>query len=203
MNEIVNQQDDLTATEIARIQGESTLTPLEMQVALLDACGVRPKDIHERFGLADQYVYQKRWAGGEYKRVVMEFRQLVSRRIVDEVSDIDDLFNRQIGPSAATLIEVRDNTWAKDGDRLKAALAILDRAPKAPKATSQTISAGMSIQIPISSMREMVGVLGETGSVEDQELIELAEGMSGKYESVERSIERIDEESEIKVRRMG
>jgi len=194
--------DDMTATQIARIQSEAQLDSLQMQVALLDACGVKPRDIHERFQLKSQYVYQIRNSNYEYQRVVREFRQLVSRRIVEEVADIDDLFNRQIGPSAATLIEVRDNTWAKDGDRLKAALAILDRAPKAPKATNQTISAGMSIQIPISAMREMVGVLGETGAAGDRELIELVEKIDGKYESIERSIERIDEEAEIEVRRL-
>jgi len=195
---MTEQVNDITATEIARIQGGSDLSSVDMQVALLDACGVRPKEISAKLGLGEQYVYQKRWQNAEYKRVVMEFRQLVSRRIVDEVSDIDDLFNRQIGPSAATLIEVRDNTWAKDGDRLKAALAILDRAPKAPKATNQVVSAGMSIQIPISSMKEMVGVLGETGAAGDRELIELIERVEG--EVIEpRAVEEVEE---IEVRRL-
>lgn len=199
MNNENGNNSDMTNAEIARIQSESQLNPTEMQAALLDACAVKPAEISARLGLGEQYVYQKRWNNPEYKRVVMEFRQLISRRIVDEVSDIDDLFNRQIGPSAATLIEVRDNTWAKDGDRLKAALAILDRAPKAPKATQQTISAGMTVQIPISAMREMVGVLGETGSAADVELAKLIEQREQPPEVIEVAGEA---EEKIEVRRL-
>lgn len=194
---------DPTQTEIERIQEESTLQPFQMQIALLDACGVKPAAIQARFGLGSQYVYNIRFQNSEYRRVVMEFRRLISRKIVEEVSDIDELFNRQIEPSAATLIEVRDNTWAKDGDRIKAALAILDRAPKAPKATQQVESRSLSVQIPISAMKEMKGVLSETGLREDRELIELIEG-SGVEEVKEAPVEAEEASNYdfIEVRRM-
>jgi hypothetical protein len=182
---------------LAKIAENSQLSNVQMQAALLDACGAPPAAIAKKFGKANNYIYQLRATNPEYKRVVQEFYQVVSRKVVDEVTNIDELFNAQIGPSAACLMEVRDNIWAKDADRIKASLAFLDRASKAPKATASVESRSMIIQIPVSTMREMRGVLGETGEGVDRELLELLEREDGGYE-VERNI---NEDSFIEVKR--
>lgn len=187
---------------IVEISQEAGLSPIQLQAALLDACGVPPKEIAAKFGKGNQYVYQLRQTSPEYKRVVQEFYKVVAAKIVAEVGDIDELFNRQIGPSVATLVEVRDSAFAKDADRLKAATEFLNRASKAPKATQNVESRGISIQIPISAMKDMQMVLGQTGSAEDRALIEMLEGSRGAFEVPEEGGKIEREEEFVEVRRM-
>ena len=182
---------------VAAIASASTLSNAQLQAALLDACGAPPGAIAEKLGKGPQYVYQLRYTNDEYKRVVQEFGRLVANRIVDEVVDVDELFNRQIGPSAATLIAVRDDPFSKDADKIKASLAFLDRASRAPKATQNSEVRSTVIQIPLASMREMRKVLGETGRVDDRELLALIEPPAE-----EEVIEVIREDKVIEVRRM-
>ena len=184
---------------VEKIAANSTLTNAQLQAALLDACGVPANAIAAKLGKGNQYVYNLRFQNDEYRRVVQEFGLLVARRIVDEVTDVDELFNRQIGPSAATLIAVRDSPFAKDADRIKASLAFLDRASKAPKATANSEVRSTVIQIPLSSMREMRKVLGETGRVDDRELLALIEPSAEEREEV---IEVVREDRVIEARRM-
>jgi len=183
---------------VARIAAGSTLTNAQLQAALLDACGAPPAAISAKLGKGEQYVYQLRYTNEEYKRVVGEFGRVVAQRIVDEVSDVDELFNRQIGPSAACLISVRDSPFAKDADRIKASLAFLDRASRAPKATANSEVRSTVIQIPLASMREMRKVLGETGTAVDRELLALLE----PAQEEEQIIEVVREDRVIEVRRM-
>lgn len=187
---------------IAKIASESQLSNVQMQAALLDACGAPPVAIAKKFGKANNYVYQLRAVNAEYKRVVQEFYRAVSRKVVDEITNVDELFNRQIGPSAACLMEIRDNVWAKDADRIKASLAFLDRASKAPKATANVESRSMIVQIPLSAMKEMRGVLGETGDRADIELLEMFAVEGGEFELEEDEIEQAGNGEMIEVRRL-
>jgi hypothetical protein len=163
--------------------------------AMLDACGAKPKEISVRLGMAEQYVYILRMKNDDYKYAVKEFQGLVAQRIVTSASDIDSLFNQQILPSAATLIEIRDDRFAKDADRLKAAFGFLDRARDAPKATSQQDVRQAVISFPVATMQEMRRALADDGegSREVLEVLENIEEVSGPD-----SPERVDEEIEVR-----
>jgi hypothetical protein len=113
----------------------------------------------------------------EYRRVVSQLHSLVAIRIVDHVSNVDDLFNMQIGPSAATLISIRDNLWAKDSDRIKASLAFLDRATKAPKAQQISENRSVVINLPVKVMEEMRVALEQEGSQESIDVIKMMDGL--------------------------
>jgi hypothetical protein len=186
---------------IAQVAADSSLSNAQLQAALLDACGAPPLAIAEKLGKGSQYVYQLRYTNDEYKRVVGEFGRVVANRIVEEVADVDELFNRQIGPSAATLIAVRDSPFAKDADKIKASLAFLDRASKAPKATSNSEVRATVIQIPLAAMREMRKVLTETGEAGDQELLALIEPVEQAVQVGEMLDVRAEDQM-IPVRRM-
>lgn len=151
----------IDANMLQQIADDSKLNSQQLMCALLEACGARPKEIANRMRRSDQYVYQLRQQNNDYKHVVLQLQSIVAQKVVNNVSNIDELFNLQIGPSAATLIEIRDNLYAKDTDRLKASLAFLDRASKAPKQTSNVDSRAISINIDAEAFKEMQRALND------------------------------------------
>jgi hypothetical protein len=157
-----------------QIAENSNLSSNQMLAALLESVGCKPQEISRRMGKSTQWVYQMRLNSPDYPSVVRQLGGIVAKRIVTQVSDIDELFNGQIRDSAATLIQIRDNDWAKDSDRIKASLAFLDRAPKAPKVTRNEISQVTTIQIPLSSMAAMQQALEEDRGSEGAEILELS-----------------------------
>lgn len=179
--------------EFRQIAENGGLAADQMMAALLEACGAKPKEISRRLGKGDQYVYQIRERNPNYPPVVRQLQGLVARRVVSQVSDVNALFNGQIGDSVATLMEIRDNVWAKDENRIRASLAFLDRAPDAPKTTTQVDQRSVSIQIPLSTMQGMQQALEEDRGVEGQEILELSRigggGRGGRSKRAEEGAE--------------
>ena len=160
--------------------------------ALLEASGFRPKEIESKLGKSHGYVYQLRQKV-EYRDLVGENHAEIARRYVDGAADVVGLFNEQIRPSVATLIEVRDNRAEKASDRLKASKEFLDRAPEAPKARREMESQGIVISIPVSTMDGMKKALLEEGTVEDLEILELVEGKDWETKEEEKEISGVGE----------
>jgi hypothetical protein len=96
----------------------------------------------------------------------------IANRVTQDAADATMLFDQEIRPSVATLIEVRDDPFGKGGDRVKAALGLLDRAPSAPRA-KETKEVQRFLLIPISQMRAIKAALSDEG---EGEMIELVEG---------------------------
>jgi hypothetical protein len=130
----------------------------------------------------------------EYRELVGEFHAEIARKYVENSTDMVGLFNEQIGPSVATMIEIRDNRGEKAGDRLKASKEFLDRAPEAPKARREMESQGIVISIPISTMDGMKQALLEEGTKEDKEILELVEGKDWEEEKEEPSDNKTEKE---------
>lgn len=197
----------ITPNEFQEIAENSRLTNEQLIAALLESCGAKPKEISQRLGKSEQYVYQLRATNSDYKYIVKQFNSIVAARLVAQVADVDTLFNEQINPSVVTLMEIRDNLFARDGDRIKASLAFLDRASKAPKATAQQEIKQMIIQIPITQMKEMRKVLEEVGGGGGRalEALEKVEGKVIEEEGEEWLIEDgeiVEEEEMIQIKRM-
>lgn len=161
-----------------------SLTHGQLIAALLLASGAKATDVARRLGKNKSYVYQTGYTNPEFKQVVKQLRAIVAHRLVDQVSDVSDLFDLQIRPSASTLMGIRDDIFAKDSDRIKASLAFLDRAPRAPKSTQQVDSRSVTVQIPLSDMQNMQQALKDVGDSEDGEIIDImSEMQSSKNQS--------------------
>ena len=168
-------EQDLKDSLVA-IAESGNLTRDQMLIALFEACGVRPGEIARRMGKSREAVYYLRTNDDNYRKVLQQLHAEVAKCVVDQFADAADLFNQQIGPSAQTLIEVRDDPFASESARIKASLAFLDRAPRAPKATQQTDVRQMVISFPVRTMQEMQQALMEEGSpasLQTRQILEL------------------------------
>jgi hypothetical protein len=161
--------------------------------ALLEANGLRPAEIESKLEMKSGYVWRLKQRE-EYRELVGEFHAEIARKYVENSTDMVGLFNEQIGPSVATMIEIRDNRGEKAGDRLKASKEFLDRAPEAPKARREMESQGIVISIPISTMDGMKQALLEEGTKEDKEILELVEGKDWEEEKEEPSDNKTEKE---------
>lgn len=160
--------------------------------AWLEALGVKPLTISARLGQARSYVYNLR-TKAHYREMLRRCHTFIARHIVSSATDIDKLFNDQIGPSVATMIEIRDNPLEKGQTRLKAATEFLDRAPLGPKSRREVDERRTIIQIPVSALQTMQSALIETGNAEDREIHDLIEDDNGKYQVADAPKGRIDE----------
>lgn len=193
---------DESREELIEIAENSGLANVELQAAMMDACGVRPGIIGKKLGKGTNWVSTLRGRNENYRRTVQSFYGLIAQKIVQDAGDVKELFNGQIRASARTLIEIRDSAWAKDADRIKAALAFLDRAPEAPKATEQRDVRTQVIQIPIEVMEGMREVLVEDKGEGNLEILRLVEGRGGEEGEITEEYESENDEGEIKVRRL-
>lgn len=119
----------------------------------------------------------------EYREMVGRCSRFIARQTVRQAASIPELFNGQIMPSAATLIEIRDNPYSKGSDRIKAASEFLDRAPDAPKARHEVEERKTVIMLPLQELQNMQQALLEEGTAEDIETYELIRGQD--YNMVE------------------
>ncbi len=197
MNDILNENQSVGVDDI-EISGR--LDHRARMVAMMDASGLKPQEIADQIGISKSYVYGMRM-NEDYREAVGDYHQLIARKYVEGATDIVGMFNEQIGPSVATMIEVRDNRNNKPGDRLKASKEFLDRAPEAPKARRDREAESLVISIPVSTMEGMKRALLEEGTREDREILELVEGEGWKEEEKEKVITREVDEI-IKVRQM-
>jgi hypothetical protein len=144
--------------------------------AWLDAMGLPVQEIEFSLGRPAGYVIGLR-ALPDYREFIRRCLQVKARAIVNGTTDIGEMFDGQIAPSAATLIEVRDNPFSKGGDRIKAATEFLNRAPAAPKSSKEVNENRTVIVLPVSELQNMQRALIEEGTVEDIETVNLLEGV--------------------------
>lgn len=170
--------EDLRDT-ITEISDGTSLNSTQMMAAILEASGVKPMDIYTRLGMSPQWLYNLRYSNEEYRLVVKQLRAEITTSIVEQVVDVNDLFNGQIKKSVATVISIRDDLMAKDSDRLKASFGLLDRAPAAPKVTQIAENRNVVISLPVKTMAEMQKALEEDGGSESLEVVEMMRQIGG------------------------
>lgn len=168
------------AAELGALADGLVLDPMGRLAAWMEALHVPAAEIDVRCGMPAGYVVMLRM-DGDYRRMVRKcVRFLAEKAIEGKSGDVLGLFNEQIMPSVVTLMEVRDNPFSKDGDRVKAAVEFLDRAPDAPKVTKQTDERKVVITIPMRDLENMQKALMEEGSEEDVRIAGLLGGVEGK-----------------------
>jgi len=169
----------LGLVEAQKSSTESILaSPVGQNIAWLDALGLKPEDIEKQLDLHPYTVYSIR-ANPVYQSMLKAcLKMKASLQIAAYEGDIEGLFNDQIGPSVATLIEIRDNPTARETARLRAAEQFLDRASKAPKVKTEVNEHRTVITLPISEMQNMQRALLEAGgedALETAALVDLRE----------------------------
>lgn len=172
--------------EPERLQAEAlgyglALSSDEKLCALLESMQLSPTDISLKTGWPIEWVLQMR-RKLEYHEMVGRCVSLRAERMCEGVG-IEELFNAQVRPSARTLIEIRDNPFKKAGDRIKAAVEFLDRAPDAPKVQKLQEERKIVINLPVGELRNMQQALIEQGTEED---LEIAGILEGEFEEVVR-----------------
>ena len=165
--EIVALGDGLPIDATARLAG------------WMDALRVGAAEIDVRCGMQAGYAFGLRLdpAYREFVRRCVKF--FASRVVRQSDGRVTELFNSQIEPSVAALIEVRDNPYSKGGDRVKAAVEFLDRAPDAPKSTKQVDERSVRISIPVSELQNMQRALIEEGGEEELGVARLLASVTG------------------------
>jgi len=138
------------------------------------------RELAEHFGRSQPWLLSVR-GKPEYQFLVKDMLRQIANRVTQDAADATMLFDQEIRPSVATLIEVRDDPFGKGGDRVKAALGLLDRAPSAPRA-KETKEVQRVLSIPISQMRAIKAALSDEG---EGEMIELVEGRDFTAEAAE------------------
>jgi len=185
MPPLPGQADVAMANSLAQGLG---LSSDEAMLAMFESMRVPLLEIEKRTGWPSGWIYATRMKF-EYQEMVRRCIELRAEVEVGETEDIEELFNKQIRPSAKALIEVRDNPFGKGGDRIKAAEAFLNRASKAPKSKTVQEQHRTVIELPLEEFREMQRALLEEGSRESEEVLQLVEGegfeVVGEVQSIE------------------
>lgn len=143
--------------------------------AQMEAFGFPITDIERTVGLLPGAVISMR-SDARYRELVERFLTVRARNIVNNAPDVETLFNDEIRPSVAALIEVRDNRFSRGGDRIKAAVEFLNRAPKAPKVQQVQQAPRTVIVLPARDFGLMKQALLEEGTPDDAETLELLRG---------------------------
>lgn len=107
-----------------------------------------------------------------YQMLVRATLMEVSNRVVEGIADLAALLNSQVRRSIGTLVEIRDNPFAKDSDRLKAATTLIDRAPAVPRIKEKQ-AASLILSLPVQQMQTINQALLEEGQ---GELVEMLKG---------------------------
>jgi len=146
--------------------------------AYMDAMHIPAAEIEARCGRPAGSLLKLRMNAAYQQMVARCVRWYAERqaRLAAIEEDIDGFYDGQVAPSAITLMEIRDNPLNKAKDRAAAAVDFLNRAPKAPKATTNREERRTVITIPVSELRNMQRALIEEGSDEDVEIASLIEG---------------------------
>lgn len=157
------------------------LTSDERLCAMMEAMKMGIGEIEEQTGWPVSWIFSVRMKP-EYREMTRRCGRLVAEQTVSNADNVEDLFNSQIKPSARALIEVRDDPFAKGGDKIKAATEFLNRAKDAPKAQQIAVETKTVIALPVSELQNMQRALIEEGSKEDLEVYDLLKGRDFKVE---------------------
>lgn len=195
-NQIVNGNDvghegadppvrPLGLVEARERNTESILaSPVGQNIAWLDALGMKPEEIEQQLDLHPYTVFTIR-ANPSYQMMLKTcLKMRAGLQVAAYNGDIERLFNDQIGPSVAALMEIRDNPTARETARLRAAEQFLDRASKAPKVKTEINEHRTVITLPLAEMQNMQRALLEAGGKEALETAALIELSARKGDGV-------------------
>jgi hypothetical protein len=128
-----------------------------------------------------------------YRELVRRTVRKIAERNIDEAENVPEMFNSQIRSNVVTLAEIRDNPFAKEGDRIKAATVLLDKAPKTPRPNETgNVDDFLKLIMPVQQMGAINAALKETGNVR---LIEMMKGEEGGYvEETKEGEEKFEED---------
>lgn len=152
----------------------SPLSARDQKMALMEAMGKTTAELREHFELSPQRLYVIR-SKHEYRVLVAELRREVRDRTIESQSE--ELIKRfnELAPGAIDTIEDVMFGAEKEGDRLKAAEMVLDRAPDAPKSVrreeSQTEEI-VKIMFGVQNVEAMKAALEDIG---DEDVVDLIE----------------------------
>lgn len=145
--------------------GDSTMSASHLLVALLEASGCSVAEIGRKLGRARSWVME-RTSHADYPGLLREQLELIMRRKVSEIVDVEQLLDSEVLPSVQRLVTIRD-TAERDGDRIKAAVEILDRARKGPKKrVADDSGQRLVIQMPVQVVGTMRQALEECGEMD-------------------------------------
>lgn len=147
----------------------------QLSAVWMTVIGLTPEEIEEQLGQPPGYVATLR-SKPSFRIILKRCLELKAQSLCESGRDPVELYNSQILASAGAIIQIRDNPFATDTARLKAAEHFTDRAPKAPKVRREVEQHQTIITLPVSALRDMQQALLEEGSPQDLETIELLEG---------------------------
>ena len=149
--------------------------PMQLSAVWMTVIGLTPEEIEEQLGQPAGYVATLR-SKVSFRIILKRCLELKAQSLCESARDPIELYNSQVLPSASAIMQIRDNPFATDTARLKAAEHFTDRAPKAPKVRKEIEQHQTIITLPVSALRDMQQALLEEGSPQDLETIELLEG---------------------------
>jgi hypothetical protein len=121
-----------------------------------------------------------------YRELVRRTVRKIAERNIDEAENVPEMFNSQIRSNVVTLAEIRDNPFAKEGDRIKAATVLLDKAPKTPRPNETgNVDDFLKLIMPVQQMGAINAALKETGNTRLIEMMKKGEGGYGVEETKE------------------
>lgn len=148
-------------------------------VAWMTAVGLTDGEIEHFLKRPPGYVATLR-SKTDFRLILKRCIEIKAHSEVERARDPEELFNDQILDSVKALIQLRDDPFGTPTARLKAALAFLDRAPKAPKARKEVEQHKTVIALPVGALRGMQQALIDEGTPQDLEIVELLEGRDYK-----------------------
>lgn len=168
--------------EAARLGTGLELTADEKLCALMEAMQLSVVDIAEQTGWPESWVWEVR-RKLDYQEMVRRSVDLLADRALKSATDMEELFNQEVGPAARTLMAIHRNPFEKADSRIKAAKEFLDRAQDAPKSRQVVADNRVVINLPLAELQNMQQALKEHGDAEDMEVFDLIAGQD--YDATE------------------
>lgn len=152
-----------------------TMKNVYYMMAMDDVLGMSVVDLAAKYDLHQNRVYMIRKAPA-YQMMVEELRRRIIDRTIERQSSLAGKFDAEAPEAFNTIQSIHRDVGMPPGERRKAAIAILDRAPSAP--TAKKIDdpvAGKVLQIPEKTFLLFKAAIAEAGETIDVEFDELPE----------------------------
>lgn len=157
-------------------------TPLASHylIAYMEASGKAPREIGQKLGKSTAWVNARR-RDASYPMVLQQAQDDITSRIAENTADLAGKFDGEAENSFTTMVEIRDAREELGSTRLKAAEAILDRAPNAPKKRTEHYSEQRRtvVNIPLQQVGWMHQALTEAGEDDVVELLDYTVSVVG------------------------
>ncbi len=149
------------------------LSATHEQIAFMEALGQKPMAIAEKVGLNIGSVHRIK-TDPLYKVFLADVKREIRERAIATGVDLVERFNMEAPGAAETLFDLHANA-EKAGDRIKAAVEVLDRSTEAPqprRIIDNREEGGLHIHIPGTAMKGIAKALTDTGHEDTLELLE-------------------------------